>query len=356
MIHMRFSLVSEFSTCERMKYLIDLPAELFTRIQAQLGEHQNLQGFFLLAAENQLGLEKGELEPSDHRPAQVRAVQPASPPELFRRPEGVAVSTSPPVAAEHMADIRDVSGVPWIWGQVNRVFPLKCLVRAVLSIAATPVALEDLAAELAEPCRELGMFLLRIDEQKESRRDERLSVGFPTGPRKDAALNRFLGLFLGEVRQDGRVSGALFSLGLMGVDPSGLVGLTSRGVHFAGLTNPLLDAGQVVDVLSDEERTAYVEQVLRFCPGEVTAFSMIASALREGRSSNSLIEEVLAAGPGSHWTPAVVSTQRSGAMGRMLDLGLMLRKRHGRRVEFELTRAGSEFLTKVGRVTHEPSE
>ncbi|HSW31795.1 MAG TPA: hypothetical protein VLH75_20095 [Longimicrobiales bacterium] len=327
-----------------MKYLIDLPGELFGRIRVKLGEHRDLSSFFLLAAENQLALEAGDLEPGA---AQENESVPRALPNGFRGAPVTDLVSADPIPFDKRSDIRDAQGVPWLWGQVNRVFPIKCLTRAMLHLAPVPTPFDELARALAEPLRGLGFYLLDMDKRKGTRRDERLSVGFPIGPDRDAAISRFLSLFLGETRQDGRVAGALFTLGLAGIDPSGFASLTDEGAAFGRLDNPVLDGGEAAEVLSGDERRAYLDHILSSCPGEVSAFATIAAAVRGGRSRNAEVEERLAAGPGAPWSEAVVSTQRSGAMGRMLDLGLITRTRHGRRVEFGLTADGRAFLTRA---------
>jgi hypothetical protein len=326
-----------------MKYLIDLPAELVSRIRSQLGEGGDLGSFLLVATENQLALERGLLTPAGAS-APPQSQPRTHIPQLFLPSDPASVPTGTAIPAEHSAEVRDRDGNPWVWGQVNRVLPLKCLLRAIVSAAPEGKGLAELHSMLGAPSRTLGRYLAERDEAHQARRDERLSVGFPIGKRREAAELRFVTQFLGETRQDGRVAGALFTLGFVGYTSEQNVKVTEVGLTWSQLPNPVLDEGRTDLSLSLEEQRVYVDHVLSAVPGERCAFTAICGAIAPGQISNDKIEEVLQRGLGSDWTDAVVSTQRSGAMGRMLDLDLLARHRDGRRVSFSLTNSGKAFL------------
>jgi len=194
--------------------------------------------------------------------------------------------------------------------------------------------------------RKFALLLRDIDERQGTRRDDRLDVGFPSGDDEDAASSRFLSQFFFDQREDGSVSGALPLLRFVGPVAEDRIGLTEAGLTFARLENPVLRAPREAQRrLSAEESEFYVQHVMERVPGEAAAFTAIAEAFRNGIHTNTDLADHLRNSVGPDWSDSLVSTQRSGAMGRMLDLGLTRRERQGVRVKFYLTEAGEARLS-----------
>lgn len=338
-----------------MRYMLDLPEGLVDRIYREVGDRPgfNLRTFVLLAIENQLEMERtGEpiKENTDdsrwtgHRrdPTQDRIE--ASVPKLIQR-TGSEGFTLEKLTREGRSDVVDDQDDAWVWGQVNRVFPLKFAIRALCTLSQKgPVPVEEARDRLGKAARSYGLALERSDKLEGRRRENRLSVGFPTGKSESDAVSRYRNQFVARIREDGRISGALATLGLIGLDSEQRIAPTGPAREFAAFTNTILD-DQEFDhpTLTPEEIDFYLEHSLERAPSEGKAFACILEGLTRGATTNDELNEFISESVGSNWSESMVSTQRSGTMGRMLELGLLSRERDGRRVRYEPTEHGQSF-------------
>lgn len=335
-----------------MRLVLDVPGPLLERIYEEVGVRSgfSMRSFMLMAIENQLQLESGTLPEAEEVHGGRNAGGPEELPEDLqvlianREPDGRAHAE--PVPPERRADVTDADGTPWVWGQVNRVFPIKFVVRVLANAGDFDgIPFEEAGNVIGTAGRSFGLFLAALDERAERGRVDRLSVGFPTSDAEKDAVSRFCSHFFGERRGDGRVSGAAFMLGLVGLLEDGTVGLTKAGASFACLRNPLLDGSSFTHpTLCQDEIDTYLSHCRKSVVGETKAFATVLSGLLQGYGSNDDLNSHIASGPGRDWTESMVSTQRSGAMGRMLELGVIERHREGRRVRFEMTDRGRVFL------------
>lgn len=334
-----------------MDILLDIPTPLLTRVFAHLGEgatDAQVSRFVQQAIEAQLA-GPGRSSQQSKAPAPGRGLDK----DLLAVIPGADAASVPviePFPEEQVVGVTDSKGRKWLWGQVNRIFPLKFVLRAILNVAPEgQLNLEDAHPLLRPVSRNFALLLRDIDEREETRRDNRLDVGFPSGDDEDAALTRFLSQFFFDRRVDGSVSGALPLLRFVGPAGDDRIGLTAAGLDFARLENPILNGkGRTRRRISAEEGRFYVQHVMEHVPGEAAAFRVIAQALRNRVHTNEELAAHLRRTVGSDWSESLVSTQRSGAMGRMLDLGLTRRERRGVRVKFYLTETGDSLLPAVG--------
>ena len=340
-----------------MRLMLDVPGPLLERIYEEVGVRSgfSMRSFILTAIENQLQLESGTLAEAEETHGGSNGDGPVELPgdlrALIAHPEPSGGSDAAPVPAGGRADVTDADGTPWVWGQVNRVFPIKFVVRVLANAGdGKGIPLEEAGNVIAKASRSFGLFLAALDERAERGRVDRLSVGFPTSDAEKDAVSRFCSHFFGERRGDGRISGAAFMLGLVGLFEDGTVGLTEAGASFACLGNPLLDGSAFRHpTLSEEEIDLYLGHCRQSATGEAKAFAVVLSGLLQGYGSNEDLNLHIASGVGRDWTKSMVSTQRSGTMGRMLELGLIERHREGRRVRFEMTDRGRVFLEEWDR-------
>lgn len=340
-----------------MKYTLDLPPSIVERIYQTAGTHPDfsMRAFILLAIENQLEMESsGRSEPPEQLPN-----RPDAEGQELHLPSQVADLIAEPVAAEAHADpldgdarsdTTDADGTPWIWGQVNRVLPIKFVLRVLANAGRdSELTLEEAQKLVGFAGREYGLYLRELDDRAERGRVARLSVGFPTAESQKDAISRFQTHYLGKRRGDGRVAGAPFTLGLVGTVGDNGVGLTEAGALFARLENPILDSDtNGHPTLTEDEATSYLEHCRHQVPGETKAFTIILAGLvHDDAHSTDALNALIAETVGQNWTKTMVSTQRSGTMGRMIELGLVDRQREGRRVKFTATDRGREFLKRA---------
>jgi hypothetical protein len=120
--------------------------------------------------------------------------------------------------------------------------------------------------------------------------------------------------------------------------------------QFAALPNPLLDSvseGQP-ERFSSEERVFLTTHILRSVPVEGFAYRVILEAVRQGQTSPEQIDTALKVylddGRAEDLSQSFLASQRSGAISRMSDLGLIERRREGVRVNYAATENGIAFL------------
>lgn len=302
---------------------------------------------------------EGERGNEHHRGAAIGEAQPTGGgrewgvPHLFARPTealpGRPVGEAP----------RTLDSVPveeWLFGQFNKILPAKAACRALanLSLEHGPEISLARSSEIAEAAAYLGAELRRHDDRMGFSRDERFATAFPeAGPSGDKGRQRFASQFVGYADQEGNVTGLPNGLKLIAAIPEAeepRIGLTEAGWRFARLGNPALDMlkERPTNRLSEEEAQFLREHIIEHVPRERAAYCALLKAISNGQRTPPELDE-LARGLASpeaseRLSESFFSTQRSGAVSRMVDLGLVVRTRKGPRVIYDFTAAGQSFL------------
>ena len=253
-------------------------------------------------------------------------------------------------------ELIDLSGVGdpskiWIWGQINKIFPVKFLLRLLISMNSdnsSPIPLVDFQKYACLQARNLGLMLLNIDEKAGNRRDESLSIAFPIGGDSEKAKARFKGQYIANVRTDGKFSGALLEMRFAGIkminNEKILKGPTETGLEFAKLKSPVLDDNNYEKTMSEEESKYYIFHCREYLPGEYNLISLIAESLLNGEDTREQLNEKLHNIALANWSSAAVNTQRSGVVSRMFELGLIYKIRIRNTVRYKLTDLGKELI------------
>ncbi len=243
----------------------------------------------------------------------------------------------------------------WIFGQHNKLLPLKASVRALavlLNTESVGVLLSRAATQIAREAETLGAFLRQVDETHGFIRDEALATAFPSD---SADVNksrlRYANQFVGSINKHGQLRGLPTDLKLVnsrGMKEPKLV-LTEPGWYYAKLQNPILDgASGSTQRLSAVEKEFLIKHVQTNVPVEDFAIRAVLTALLEGASTPEDLDRVLAKySPPRSEKPvsrAFLSTQRAGVISRMGDLGLVDRVRDGLRVTYKVSNSGSQYL------------
>ncbi|WP_152420727.1 hypothetical protein [Haloferax sulfurifontis] len=367
-----------------MKLIIDVPAPVLEQIREALeyGGYADPEAFALTALQNQIRLEIDESDVSN-LPTFSEALAESESAKITSDGGG-GVRTYPPsrgtnsrptsLTVEHK-EYENLPAVPPpatsrlnsgpLWGQYNRIFPVKLLVRALANeIAAsredsTPSEDKDKPQEgwidrarfvraCSQLAREVGFTIQQVDREKSRGRGEKLAAGLPVGQNAVKSKDRFASQFIGYVEQDGGLVGAATHLQFVNISAESepLIGLTNAGLEFASLWNPLLDGDYSADrTLSEEEVEFYLRHVLRCCPDEFEAMHFVAQALLDGddrpEELTARVNEL-----NDQWSDATASTMRSGLIARMFELGFIERSRVGQRgVAYHLTQSGESFLS-----------
>lgn len=331
-----------------MKIIVEVPKSLLNKVRnlVENERYSSLSEFFLVSAENQLVIEDSE---SDTFPFEERN----------SRPHGFSVNDY--VFPSKEFDLLDQYAVEaegriwehWLWGQINRILPIKFALRW-LAIETARVesfpSLDEFSKNASTEARTFGKLLEKVDEKAGKKRDEKLSTGFPVGKDAESSKDRYWSQFIGYQKSDGSKTGACFDLGFADIYISNgdekHIGLTREGKKFANLTNPVIDRKSFENSLSGKEIDFYLEHINSYCPGEEHLFSQILELLNSGKKQRDQINSELAkVVKSSGWSDGMISTQRSGAISRMYELGLIEKRRVGLEVRYELTSLGRKFLS-----------
>ncbi|HEX9987293.1 MAG TPA: hypothetical protein VGE45_02310 [Chloroflexia bacterium] len=247
----------------------------------------------------------------------------------------------------------------WLFGQYNKLLPAKANCRALSNLLKEEpggVPLSRASTIIAEHAVVLGDYLLWHDQEHTAARDDALSTAFPTSKDKEnsegveKARVRYANQFVASVNSNGRLSGLLLDLKFINYvkrkDP--LLQLTEVGWRFAAMTNPVLEDTQKEPTqrFSDEEVALLVEHIKRSVPAEDFAYRAIIKAIMDGANTPETIDKALEVySPSNHnLSTSFLSSQRSGAISRMADLGLIERVRNGVRVSYSVTPSGVGYL------------
>ncbi len=130
-----------------------------------------------------------------------------------------------------------------VFGQVNRLFPLKLACRWLAHSAAVEgrwPKFDQIADRLADDAAMIGSVLAAWDHASEHKRDELLSTALPRRG-NSASRDRFLSQFLARVTRAREVFPATVCQYQLASFDDTLISLTERGLEFSALENPILD-------------------------------------------------------------------------------------------------------------------
>lgn len=337
-----------------MKYIIDVPIEQIEKIKRLInaGKYRNIQEFAHVSIENQLFIENSNNEefldprgsknfteisnkPEEENKAQVQKNF------LSRDIQEISTSQTP------QNKIRQSC----LWGQYNRIFPVKVTLRILanyIKYFGTNIDLESFQEEAANIAREIGKKLQIIDEKNNRSRDERFSTGFPIGKDEYKAKSRFKMHFIGYLTKDNIIEGAPGSLGfvdiLRGENGKLTIGITKAGLDFALIENPVLDSENVDMILSNAEKEYYINHVFNNVQAESTAMILVLSSIKKGADNPDFLNEKIRTLNNS-WSNDVVNTMKVGLVSRLFELNLIAKQRQGLYVKYSLTSKGEHLVS-----------
>lgn len=242
----------------------------------------------------------------------------------------------------------------WIFGQFNRLLPVKVSCRGLANLLIrqpSGVKIDVASRSVVDAASKLGSSLREFEAEYDLHRDHALSTAFPTaGKKADKSRLRFSTQFIAGRNKDGDLTGFLADLGLINYssDDRDRIALTEPGWNFAYVSNPVLEGKQEepTQKFTVEEQHILVSHIIESVPVEDFAFRTVLEHVSWGHSNPSDLDSKIAQFAAEGTSPAFISTQRSGVVCRMIDLGLIARVRNGIRVEYVITSDGSEYLAR----------
>lgn len=228
-----------------------------------------------------------------------------------------------------------------IFGQVNRLFPLKVACRGIANVALSNgnnwpdySVVHDVVGERAS---KLGSLLEKWDSLHDRKRDEQLATGLPKRG-NSASRDRFISQLVARVTRGGDVyAGALCQYQLAAFEGE-RVALTQDGLAFASLENPIMDGGdsQVRITLGDEEVRFLTDLILRQVNTERQDMGIVLRGIANGKGTPTELSNAVRAELPQDWTEGMMLTHISGLVARLADLHLIKRKWDGRFVQYEI--------------------
>ena len=347
-----------------MKYVVDISSQQAQKIKhlIEKGGYVNFAEFISTAIENQIHIEESEssvidsfeIQQTDNASLQVKTV--LTDYELKR------ISNHPkaapmPTFQQLCYSLREIEeGKIWLWGQTNRILPVKIGLRVLQSLLANGqwIDLEEYREKVTDVAAEFGHILREYEARKNKIRDERISAGLPHSDRPKSKM-RYKAHFLGYMRGDGKLEGAMPFLRFVSLDRDGksrvIIALTEPGLEFAQSENPVIDNHSFENSFTDREVSFYLEHIVRNVKGESNAMKWLLSKLANGVARREAMNAELKKEFGETWklSDAVINTQRAGLMSRMFELGLIEKKKRGIEVFFSASDRGKIFLRNIDR-------
>jgi hypothetical protein len=250
-------------------------------------------------------------------------------------------------------------GVPvdkWVFGQYNRLLPAKASCRALAHLTQDDAAgldVEETATMIGKEAWELGEYLARLDIQYGIPRDESLATAFPSSDR-DAHKGclRFANQFVAGVTKNAQLWGLLYELKLINSSDreNHKMKLTEPGWELGTFWNAVLDhpGDGPPEKFTHEEIDFLLAHIRSSVKGEDEAYRLILRLVSHGANSprelDKELKEFVSSDPNKPIKDSFISTQRSGAVSRMADLGLLVRKRDGVKVQYLVSERGQQYI------------
>lgn len=244
----------------------------------------------------------------------------------------------------------------WLFGQYNKILPIKANCRALAHLTSEHkegVPFDIAVCHIAEAAINLGDYLTYVDRCHQIGRDDSLATAFPrSGDGSEKSSARYINQFVGSINSKGQLSGMLRDYRLAGLalgNGTRLL-LTQQGVKFANFINPRLDNNQVElsQKISPEEIIFLLDHIRSYVPIEFFTFQTLIRAILGGADTPKKLEEALKSfvptDSNRSLSQSFLTSQRSGALSRMADLGLIKRIRKGVRVSYVVTENGENFF------------
>lgn len=277
-------------------------------------------------------------------------------PDIFRLPRANLAADEFPVVADDIHTDSLTSPKQWLFGQYNKLLPVKATLRALLNLSGSDrdgVPIAEAVRKISSEALMLGDYLEKRDVQHGASRENGLATAFPTASGSGTpGQSRFANQFVIAVNADGTATGFPIALRLAGYSDGKTprLNLSRQGAAFALLENPVLDQAFSAEQekFSAAEVSFLISHILTYVPEECVAFKIVLGALSSGATTPKALDVFLSKNHGDRsMTAAFVSLQRSGVISRLIDLQLVRRIREGTRVNYVMTESGKDVFAKL---------
>ena len=160
---------------------------------------------------------------------------------------------------------------------------------------------------------------------------------------EEKSWSRFKHHFIGYIDSKQNSVGALSDIGFIVID-NNRVGLSSYGLAFAKIQNPVLDENYSSSLLFNrEEQQFLIDHIKEHIPTEWQGIKQVLQWIDIGiNTPDTLNAKFSTMDP--NWTEKMANTYRTGMLARMLDLGFITRKKIGVNANYVVTDIGKRMV------------
>lgn len=249
------------------------------------------------------------------------------------------------IPASNVKTLPDISrdSVPRfpLWGQYYRFLPLKLVVRVLANLSIDEPPKLEIAREICvDIATKVGQTL------KHSHKE--LSTTFPEDSEK--SKTRFANQYVGHVKSPNKLlvgmSEELLFINIM----HDRMGLTSHGITFAKLRNPVIDDGEFSQSLSEDESMFLIKHIMNNVKDEAEHILHLLKGLKETPLTRIELNKHMEIfyrryyNGREPWSPQMIETMRAGLTSRAIELGLIGKEKKKSRVYYYITNKGLKVL------------
>lgn len=343
-----------------MRFITDITHTHAKKIQRLIenGTYESVAQFISVAVENQLYLEESETQLiSQENPITEEDKEDVNIRNRFNNREKLKLAnlqSKPQLVSEPTFDELVLSNGQkkeehtWLWGQINRIFPVKIGIRLLLQELKERkwIELNHFLKQATNEAMQIGKEIRSYEDRNDKKRDEKISAGLPDAT-KEKSQTRYKSHFLTQIRKDGLLNGAMAILRFANINinesnEKQFIGLTKPGYEFATISNPALDMENFELSLSEQEAHFYLNHTRQNVINEYKAIIWILRKINNGINKRDELNKKLKKEYGRVWgvSDAVINTQRAGLMARMFELGLLDKEKKGIYVTYKLSEFG----------------
>jgi len=342
----------------KMKIIVDVPQGFIQKIRTMIetGKYVSVEEFVEVSLLNQLSLEEDNNLNLDSFSKKKEIIKTEVP---YPRIQNIGNILS--LNEENYGKII-LSEIPFenqlysgpIWGQYNKIFPVKVTLRALANSLLDGnqyIDLDDFSKKTSEAARSLGLKLLDSDKMQKRVKGEKLSIALPVGENPYKSKTRFTNHFIGYLDSEGKLNGAPGKIKFISIvqKEKKKIGITKFGLQFASLLNPILDQDVHNEgTLSKKEIEYLIDHLRANIPEEYEAIIYLLSMIKEGKNRPSeQTQEIL--NIYKKLTIPQAGIFRGGLVSRMIELDLITSYRIGmREIGYKITETGLSLIKKGG--------
>lgn len=333
-----------------MIHAINIPKQFEYKIRELInkGECNSISEFVLFAIESYLELQKEEIET-------VINLEKKS--EFSKKLEGKKEPSFDNYLKKDIVNVKCIENPVItdkpVWGQYNRIFPIKLGLRVLVNMLENNGEKIDLR-EFEERVTKVARYYYEILKDDDKKRGRILGENFTAGlPKKgEKSEHRFQSQYLECALSE--LKFAKIEL----VNEKRKIGITQGGYKFAVLENTIIDKHDFNSTLSEQEIEFFLRYISENLKEEENHTKILLNAINNGintpNSLTSMMKKYYENLPKEKCftkegkiKDTVANTMKAGLISRLYEMKLIDKKKNGKNVTYLLNEKGMELLSKL---------